>query len=273
MGAQERTGQTTMPDTTPDLRRHQGDYGLDGNFQLISARGLAAILAAVLLLLTGWTVRSLITGAFVAATVTAAVALLLVLQVAVYLRTTRLGKFEVWARILADLRLRGDEQLLDLGCGRGAVLLAAAKLIPRGRAFGIDRWRADQTGNGPDATRSNAVREGVADRIELRTADMTRLPFADDTFDVVVSSLAVHNVPSAAGRRAALDEAVRVIRPGGRLAIADLWAVRQHTARLRELGLNDVRRRNLGWRMWWGGPWLATWLVTATKPAEPSGGA
>jgi SAM-dependent methyltransferase len=147
-----------------------------------------------------------------------------VLTVASYLRTTRVGKFEVWARILAGLQLRGDEVVLDLGCGRGALLLAAAKLLPDGRAVGIDLWRADQTGNSPDATRRNAEREGVANRVELHTGDMTQLPFTDNTFDLVISNMAVHNIPSAVGRRAAIDEAVRVLRPGGRLAIADAWA-------------------------------------------------
>jgi arsenite methyltransferase len=188
-----------------------------------------------------------------------------VLTVASYLRTTRVGKFEVWARILAGLQLRGDEDVLDLGCGRGALLLAAAKLLPDGRAVGIDLWRADQTGNSPDATRRNAEREGVANRVELHTGDMTQLPFTDNTFDLVISNMAVHNIPSAVGRRAAIDEAVRVLRPGGRLAIADAWATNRHYAQLHELALSDVQRRNLGWRMWWGGPWFPTRLLTAVK--------
>ena len=54
----------------------------------------------------------------------------IVTTAALFIRTTRVGKFEVWAEILEGLRLRGDETLLDLGCGRGAVLLAAAKLLP-----------------------------------------------------------------------------------------------------------------------------------------------
>jgi SAM-dependent methyltransferase len=95
---------------------------------------------------------------------------------------------------------------------------------------------------------------------------MTELPLPDESVDVIVSNLAIHNIGERAGRRRALEEAVRVLRPGGRLAIADLWETRQHAQRLRELGWTDVRRRNLGYRMWYGGPWFATRLVTATKP-------
>ena len=183
------------------------------------------------------------------------------------LHTTRRGKFVVWAGLLDSLSLRGDERILDLGCGRGAVLLMAAQHLSTGRAVGVDLWRsADQSGNSAEATRRNAVAEGVADRIELHTGDMTALPFEDNTFDAVVSSLAIHNIPGRAGREKAIDEAVRVLRPGGRLLIADVRATREHQIRLAKLGMNDVARRRLGWQCWWGGPWAPTRLVTATKP-------
>jgi len=65
-----------------------------------------------------------------------------------YLYSTLRGKFLIWARLLDDLHLHGDEDLLDVGCGRGAVLLAAALRLPDGRAVGADLWRRrDQTGN------------------------------------------------------------------------------------------------------------------------------
>nr|WP_241178606.1 class I SAM-dependent methyltransferase [Mycobacterium sp. P7213] len=153
-----------------------------------------------------------------------------------------------------------------MGCGRGAVLCAAAKRLPDGRAIGVDLWQADQTDNSADATRANAALEGVADRIEVSTGDMTALPLPDASVDLVVSNLAIHNIGSREGRRRALAEAARVLRPGGRLAIADLWEIRRHAAQLREMGWRDVTWRNLGWRMWYGGPWTSTRLVTATKP-------
>jgi ubiquinone/menaquinone biosynthesis C-methylase UbiE len=183
------------------------------------------------------------------------------------LYTTLRGKFVVWANLLDELSLRGDERILDLGCGRGAVLLLAAGHLTTGRAVGVDLWRrGDQSGNAAEATRRNAVAEGVADRVELHTADMTALPLEDDRFDLVLSSLAIHNIKGRVGRDKALEEAVRVLRPGGRLLIADIWATGQYRAHLIKLGMGNVARRRLGWRFWWGGPWAATHLVTATKP-------
>jgi cyclopropane fatty-acyl-phospholipid synthase-like methyltransferase len=184
------------------------------------------------------------------------------------LYTSRRGKFEVWADLFRQLKLRGDERILDLGCGRGAVLMLAAGHLTTGRAVGVDVWkRTDQSGNEAEATRRNAVAEGVAARVEIRTADMTELPFDDGSFDLVVSNVAIHNVRGRAGRCRALAEAARVLRPGGRLMIADLWATRLYEEHLAKLGMTDISRRNLGWRMWWTGPWLPTRLVSASKPA------
>src|SRR5216110_66726 len=59
-----------------------------------------------------------------------------------YLHSTLRGKFVVWAELLDKLGLRGDERILDLGCGRGAALLMAAQHLTTGRAVGIDLWRS-----------------------------------------------------------------------------------------------------------------------------------
>ena len=230
----------------------RGAYGVDAPYVPVGlgAGGLALLAGAAL----GGGTACVVAGAWMLA------------STASYLYTTRAGKLAVWAELLRGLELRGDERVLDLGCGRGAVLLMAAKLLPRGRAVGVDLWSTkDQSGNREATTRGNAEREGVADRIELHTGDMRELPLPDASCDVVVSSLAIHNIPDAAGRARAIDEAVRVLRPGGRIAIADYRATREYAARLRELGVADVRTRGLGARFWYGGPWAATTLVTARK--------
>ncbi|MET7460893.1 class I SAM-dependent methyltransferase [Nonomuraea sp. NPDC005501] len=180
-----------------------------------------------------------------------------------YLYTTRRGKFAVWAAELE--RLKGDERLLDLGCGRGAVLLLAARRLPEGRATGVDLWRSrDQSGNDESVTRANAEAEGVS--VDLVTGDMRELTFDDESFDVVVSSLAIHNIPDAGGREKAVREAHRVLRPGGLMLVADFQHTPAYEDTLRELGVVDVRRRDLGWRFWYGGPWFRTWMLEARKP-------
>lgn len=255
-----------MTDTLVDLRKHNADYGFDGAYQTLPPEGVGAIVGVGSAALLAASTVSLRRGHPVAAAVAGGVGASIVMTTALFIRTTRVGKFEVWAQVLDGLRLRGDETVLDLGCGRGAVLLTVAKLLPNGRAIGVDLWRADQTDNSPQNTLTNAELEGVADRVEVHTGDITNLPFDDNSVDVIVSSLVIHNIPSRADRDQALDEAMRVLRPGGRLVIADIFETRRHATRLREFGWRDVARRSLGWRMWWG-PGLGTRLVTATKPA------
>jgi arsenite methyltransferase len=74
----------------------------------------------------------------------------------------------------------------------------------------------------------------------------------------------MHNLKGAVRRDLAIDEAVRVLRPGGRLMVADLCGVRGYRRRLLEIGMTNVTRRGLRWRMCFGG--VLTSLVTATKP-------
>ena len=145
-----------------------------------------------------------------------------------------------------------------------------SKLVPRGHVTGLDLWRTeDQSGNSPEVAEANLRAEGVNDRSELRTGDMLAMPFPDASFDLVVSSLAIHNIDERDVRHherrlQAVTEAARVLKPGGRLVIADLLWTRAQ--RLRELGMQDVQQQSLGWRFWYF-PGGGADLVLVRKPA------
>jgi ubiquinone/menaquinone biosynthesis C-methylase UbiE len=156
---------------------------------------------------------------------------------------SKVGKVRGREKLLNLLTWRGDEQVLDVGCGRGLLLIGVAKRLTTGKATGVDIWQAkDLSGNRPDATRENARMEGVADRVELKTADMRELPFADSMFDAVVSSWAVHNLYDPKDREKALREIVRVLKPGGRLLLRDIKHGAEYARGLAAAGLGNVRR-------------------------------
>ena len=241
-----------------DQRR--ANYGYDAPYALLAFAGVA-LAASIVAVVTWWTSQPRLFRPALA------YALFFAANAASFWYTTRRGKFRAWSDILDGLALHGDERVLDMGCGRGAVLTAVAKRLTSGRVTGVDLWRTiDQSGNSREATLTNARIEGVADHVELETGDMRRLPFADASFDVVVSSLAIHNIPAHQDRSAAVTEAMRVLTAGGRLAIADIRSTALYARTLVSLGATDVARRRLGWRFWYGNPFAGTTLVTARKP-------
>ena len=155
--------------------------------------------------------------------------------------SSKVGKLLFRERLLASLVLRGGETIVDIGCGRGLLLNAAAQRLPTGKAIGVDLWQSqDQSGNRPEATLANARAEGVANRVEIKTADMRELPLPDGSVDAVVSNIAIHNIPDKHGRDKAVREIARILRAGGQVALVDLRAVDEYAQTLKELGWQDV---------------------------------
>ena len=242
---------------TYDRRRIAGKYGIDAPCVPL----LSAVFGAVALV-----------GAVVASTTTSmawwlALAVLLFSQALVFVHMTFRGKFVVWERLFDQLPLDGGELVLDVGCGRGMVLIAAARRLTTGRAIGIDLWRAgDQDGNDPVATRVNAHANRVADRIDLQTADMSRTQLPSATFDVVTANVAIRTVKDRVKRRAAVEEIYRVTKPGGTMLLVDTQHVLEYRDDLVACGAEDVRLSSLGPSGWFGNPYVASRLVSATKP-------
>jgi arsenite methyltransferase len=168
---------------------------------------------------------------------------------AVMLWSSLVGKMRVRDRLVAALALSGHERVLDAGCGRGLALIACAKKLTTGRAVGIDLWAAkDLSNNNPEATLANAAAESVAERVDVETGDITKLPFPDASFDAVVSMTVIHNIRSRDLRDRALNELMRVLKPDGRIAIFDLLHTPRYAEVLRNAGMTV---RNIGHdRLW-----------------------
>src|SRR5664279_1240601 len=152
---------------------------------------------------------------------------------------SKIGKVREREQYLDKIAWRGDERVLDVGCGLGLFLIGAAKRLSTGRAVGIDKWQQeDLSGNSAAGTRNNAMIEGVADKVEVHTGDARELPFDDASFDVVLSSMALHNIYNASERQTAVREIARVLKSGGRVLILDVRHTNQYAATLRDAGLD-----------------------------------
>lgn len=111
-------------------------------------------------------------------------------------------------------RLKPGEQVLDLGCGAGTDSLIAAQMVgSEGSVAGID-----MTAEMLEKARAAAVELG-AENVEFVEGEVERLPFADMSFDVVISNGVIDLVPD---KDAVFSEFHRVLRPGGRIQIADV---------------------------------------------------
>lgn len=221
-------------------------YGIDapGVFAAFGVLGAVCTAAAVLsgVVVDGplWTVAAIVLAVWAAA---------FWVQFAWGVLGSLLGKRREWRRLLDGLRLKGTERVLEVGPGTGPVLVEVARRVPMGRVVGADIWRAkDQAGNSRAALRANLAAAGVEERVEVVHGDVRNLPFPDGEFDVVLTSLVVHNLP-AGERKGAIGELHRVLAPGGRLVILDFQGTEAYAEALREVGAEEVRRRGRLWSM------------------------
>jgi arsenite methyltransferase len=168
--------------------------------------------------------------------------ILLLLQGLLYLWYVKAGKFYHRDYLLSLHHWSGSEQLLDVGCGRGLLLAAAVKRIAArggdGRGTGIDIWSMqDMGGNSEAATRRNLVLEGISDRCTLLAVPAQDMAFPDASFDVIVSNLCLHNIYDRATRERALQQIVRVLKPGGVAILSDYKLVGDYGRQLQRAGL------------------------------------
>ena len=167
------------------------------------------------------------------------------------------GKFRHRDRILAKVPWTGAEKVLDVGAGRGLLLIGAAKHLTTGHATGVDVWNAeDLSGNGPEALLANIDVEGVADRTTVKSEDARQMSFPDG------SNLCLHNIYERPGRSKACREITRVLKSGGMAVISDYKLMAEYEAEFLASGLKvEMFPRD------WTGTFPPLRILVARKPS------
>jgi SAM-dependent methyltransferase len=136
---------------------------------------------------------------------------------------TRRRRTAVRQQLLDAVSWRGDELVLDVGCGSGMLLNGAAARLTTGQALGIDIWVEHGGGGSYELLMKHARRENVADRIAFEEVDARQMTFDDASFDVVLSSWAIHHIiHSREEFDNVVQEMLRVLKPGGTIVVLDI---------------------------------------------------
>lgn len=150
------------------------------------------------------------------------------------------GRFKHINRIISKVKWTGNENVLDVGVGKGILAIAVAKKLKNGsgKVTAIDIWNTEDI---MDKTKyyvnQNIELEGVSDKVKVKTQNASALSFKDESFDVILSKQCIHNIESAQERKMAIEEMIRVLKPGGKLIISDSMYVDEYEKILLDKGL------------------------------------
>jgi arsenite methyltransferase len=262
---ESRSKETQKTGASPGVGEKAGGktgYGIDEPRSIIQL-----CLAAVITIATGFIVSFYVvtTNEFLSALFLFGMPTVgfLILAIAVSLYwSSRLGKPREVERLMREIPWGGSERVLDVGCGRGLMMINAAKRLQDGYAVGVDLWKTrDLSGNDPASIWANARVEGVQDKVTAVKADARFLPFANNSVDAALSGMTLHLIGRRGDWDTALQELMRVVKEGGRVAVLDAGHGNEYADLMRRQGMADVHISRLRVRAF---PPLHS--VTARKP-------
>lgn len=137
----------------------------------------------------------------------------------------------------------GQGNLLDIGCGAGALTIRCAKRFSGAELTGMDYWGTEWS-YAKEQCEKNAQMEGVAKRVHFQKGDAAKLDFADEIFDAAVSNFVFHEVRTQPDKRKVVREALRVVKKGGSFAFQDLFAQKKLYGDMEEF-VEELRREGI----------------------------
>ncbi|MDC7279498.1 class I SAM-dependent methyltransferase [Butyrivibrio fibrisolvens] len=206
-------------------------FWIINNFSLITAQTVRSVVSVVLLIL--WVLLIFMT-----------VWMILMHRAFSYKGNRQMSK-QIIEGVAEYVNIPDGGKGLDVGCGSGALTIACAKRNPNASFMGIDRWGKEYASFNRNLCENNAQAEGVSN-VSFRQGDATKLPFDDETFDVVTSNYVYHNIPSK-DRQAILLETLRTLKKGGTFAIHDIMSkgkygdMKAFEKKLKDMGYEDVQ--------------------------------
>jgi SAM-dependent methyltransferase len=208
------------------VQESKPDYGFDGSpfgVSVVCVAGVVCFCGGVALI--AFPSLSLKIAAFVLMLC----GLLTIFVCGSYFYYVKIGKLHRRDKMFSMIDWKGTENVLDIGTGRGLLMIGAAKKLTLGKSIGIDIWNSeDMHSNTYQNTMRNAEIEGVLEKVEVRNEDVRSLSFPDNTFDAVLSNLCIHNIPTKDGREKACREIARVLKPNGTVIITDKAHIKEY---------------------------------------------